>query len=415
MVVHPPRVAVRAAPSITAALVRALSVGTEVYGHPQPNGWLRLVAPTDGEGALWMLIDGRPHGLPLLLHRVRCNVCEPLRPLGGRATLELPDMKILVEPSRPTAAFTATKLPNLPLEPPPLFQAPLHDAGFGMGDALDESRASLLLRTLARRGFCLCSTGLSTSLVAAARAELAAINASGAMEAGYIAADVAHALRIRQLEGSPLEELHRAQRQRLRSDHSIFFSGYVHGLKSGETAPMPPKLGAVLDGPEAQYPALARIQSLLVDLGTALGKLLDQAPRDPTQYPMRFASDMAAPPTVRGFSDMQCSCYQDATAQYMAHTDNVRGEGSDGRLLTMVLYLNDEHWGASDGGALRIWVPREVVACEGFQSDACAPYIDACPRGGTLCVFRSDRVLHAVRPPTRQRFAVTVWVLADGF
>lgn len=98
----------------------------------------------------------------------------------------------------------------------------------------------------------------------------------------------------------------------------------------------------------------------------------------------------------------------------LADLDNVGGAHSDGRLLSLVLYLNDAWDGARDGGALRIHLPEAVARAEGFEPERQTPYVDVYPRAGMLAVFRSDRVLHEVRPPERPRFALTVWLLVEN-
>ena len=42
---------------------------------------------------------------------------------------------------------------------------------------------------------------------------------------------------------------------------------------------------------------------------------------------------------------MQCSCYRDRTSKYNAHVDNAGGAKNDGRILSMILYLNDDFEG----------------------------------------------------------------------
>ncbi len=80
-------------------------------------------------------------------------------------------------------------------------------------------------------------------------------------------------------------------------------------------------------------------------------------------------------------------------AHYSRHRDRFRDD--DTRVLSLVLYLNDE-WRASDGGALRIHraggMPRDVL-----------------PEGGTLVAFLAADFEHEVLPATRPRLAVTGW------
>ena len=446
IVVHAPRVAVRNGPSLSASLVGARSSGSELYGCEQ-KGWLRLC----GEAERWVLIDGRPHGLPLLLRRLR-SCCEPFAFLGGRRQLVEPALSFLPrirqEEIERDGRFRAGALPGLPLRPPTLLRAPLGDVWEG---SWDQDDADVLLRTIARRGFCLCSTGLSAGLVAAARREVEELNSTGAMVAGDVGGNLApgeNGLRLPSEEMRLLGELEgagRAHGLQVRSDHCLFLSHHLNGLDTSEKAPPPPPppplapplaptfgasssattsetRGPSADGDgddavsaeqrAASCPTLSRIQHLMIQLGNALGARLEAAPRDAARYPMRFASDESDPPSVRGHSDLQVSCYRNPTAQYRIHVDNVGGAKGDGRLLTMLLYLNDDVWTEADGGALRLHLPVVVSQREGLQPNECTPFVDVCPGGGTLAIFRSDRVWHEVRPPKRPRYAVTSWVLA---
>jgi SM-20-related protein len=80
-------------------------------------------------------------------------------------------------------------------------------------------------------------------------------------------------------------------------------------------------------------------------------------------------------------------------ARYEKHVDRFRDD--DARVLSLVLYLNDD-WQAADGGALRLWLPGESVR-------------DVLPEGGTLVAFLAARLPHEVLPARRPRLAVTGW------
>lgn len=99
-----------------------------------------------------------------------------------------------------------------------------------------------------------------------------------------------------------------------------------------------------------------------------------------------------------------------AGARYARHLDRVavpahaQGRAEDGvagggRVLSLVLYLNDA-WDAADGGALRLHAPDGVPR-------------DVLPRGGDLVAFLSDRVEHEVLPATRPRWSVAAWLTRD--
>jgi SM-20-related protein len=79
--------------------------------------------------------------------------------------------------------------------------------------------------------------------------------------------------------------------------------------------------------------------------------------------------------------------------RYARHLDRFRDD--DARVLTLIVYLNDE-WTDAHGGALRVecgnGAPRDV-----------------CPEGGTLVAFLSDRFPHEVLPAARERLAFSGW------
>jgi SM-20-related protein len=79
-------------------------------------------------------------------------------------------------------------------------------------------------------------------------------------------------------------------------------------------------------------------------------------------------------------------------AGYARHRDRFRDD--DARVLSSVLYLNDD-WCDADGGALRLHLP------DGAH--------DVAPRGGTLVLFLSADIEHEVLPATRERLSVAGW------
>ncbi len=79
-------------------------------------------------------------------------------------------------------------------------------------------------------------------------------------------------------------------------------------------------------------------------------------------------------------------------AAYARHRD--RFASSDARVLSLVLYLNED-WPGEAGGALRLHLP------DGPR--------DVAPRLGTIAVFLSGEVEHEVLPATRPRFSVAAW------
>ena len=132
-----------------------------------------------------------------------------------------------------------------------------------------------------------------------------------------------------------------------------------------------------------------------------------------------------------GRSDLMVACYAgDPAAEvrgYRAHLDNPGpvGEATEGtssggsargdtaaRLLTMVTYLNTAWDERTGGGELRLFVPEDVAAAEGCVPAGMAGLVDVVPRADTVVIFRSDLVLHEVRPANQQRLAATLWLHA---
>ncbi|CAE7947857.1 egl-9 [Symbiodinium sp. KB8] len=85
---------------------------------------------------------------------------------------------------------------------------------------------------------------------------------------------------------------------------------------------------------------------------------------------------------------------------YLRHLDNVRAQGHCGRILTTILYLNED-WGSALGGSIRLFEvqpPLDIRA-------------EVLPKANRLLCFWSDEIPHEVLPPRRDRFACTFWYL----
>eukprot|EP00415_Alexandrium_ostenfeldii_P004865 UN4865 len=94
--------------------------------------------------------------------------------------------------------------------------------------------------------------------------------------------------------------------------------------------------------------------------------------------------------------------------QYMPHVDN--GDG-DGRIFTMVYCLNPE-WAESEGGHLRLYPEAERRAVSlGLTDDE--SMVELLPKEDSCAVFRSDRMVHEVRPAERRRVALTLWFIGE--
>ena len=85
-----------------------------------------------------------------------------------------------------------------------------------------------------------------------------------------------------------------------------------------------------------------------------------------------------------------------AGAGYARHVD--RFHGDDRRVLSVVLYLNED-WEPEDGGELCLY--RSLEAPE--------PMARVSPQGGTLICFLSEKVPHEVLPTRRTRLSLSGW------
>ncbi|MCY1263634.1 hypothetical protein D3C76_758600 [compost metagenome] len=85
-------------------------------------------------------------------------------------------------------------------------------------------------------------------------------------------------------------------------------------------------------------------------------------------------------------------------AFYQKHLDRFRDD--DRRSVSAVFYLNAD-WQAEQGGALRMYLPGGEER-------------DVLPLAGTLVVFLSADLPHAVLPATRERLSLTGWFRRRG-
>jgi len=88
-------------------------------------------------------------------------------------------------------------------------------------------------------------------------------------------------------------------------------------------------------------------------------------------------------------------------AFYRRHVDQFQGDAA--RVLSLVLYLNDD-WDPADGGQLRI-----------YQDDGKGVLLDVDPRAGRLVSFLSHRTLHEVLPTRRERFSFCGWFRTGAY
>ena len=81
---------------------------------------------------------------------------------------------------------------------------------------------------------------------------------------------------------------------------------------------------------------------------------------------------------------------------YQRHLDAFNG--NNGRLLSVVLYLN-EGWQSQWGGCLRLWP----------EPDAQGVASEVEPRACTLVAFLSEKIPHEVLAATRERYSIAGW------
>ncbi|MFY8188352.1 MAG: 2OG-Fe(II) oxygenase [Flavobacterium sp.] len=83
---------------------------------------------------------------------------------------------------------------------------------------------------------------------------------------------------------------------------------------------------------------------------------------------------------------------------YKRHLDTFQND--DRRKLSIVCYLNDEHWEPDFGGALAIYHPSE-------QGEATTLVY---PLQGRMVIFESQVLEHEVLPVYKSRFSITGWL-----
>ena len=80
---------------------------------------------------------------------------------------------------------------------------------------------------------------------------------------------------------------------------------------------------------------------------------------------------------------------------------------------TAIVYLNPG-WDASrDGGALRVYYPRDEASNGLERAHESESFADIEPVAGRLILFDSRRIEHEVRPTHATRWALTLWAGVD--
>lgn len=98
-------------------------------------------------------------------------------------------------------------------------------------------------------------------------------------------------------------------------------------------------------------------------------------------------------------------------AEYHVHKDSYNGADNQ-RMVTVLLYLNHE-WQPGDGGELRAFKTAVGAGVGGTEAPDHGAFVDIAPLCGRLVMFPSRKTWHAVREPREQRWALTLWVMAE--
>ena len=102
--------------------------------------------------------------------------------------------------------------------------------------------------------------------------------------------------------------------------------------------------------------------------------------------------------------------------RYRRHRDNNLTDTNrpqNPRALTAIFYATPDDWhDARDQGALRFYNNDDGLSTDSPSDNNLDDYTDVAPRPGRLVVFDSF-FAHEVRPPHRERAALTFWIYAD--
>jgi len=91
---------------------------------------------------------------------------------------------------------------------------------------------------------------------------------------------------------------------------------------------------------------------------------------------------------------------------YRRHRDAIVGSASILRSFSLLLYINDMEWKQKDGGALRIHLDSGL---DSLPVNEEPNYVDVTPNGGTLVLFKSEKIPHEVLDTKATRAAVVGW------
>jgi SM-20-related protein len=114
--------------------------------------------------------------------------------------------------------------------------------------------------------------------------------------------------------------------------------------------------------------------------------------------------DKGAPALDKSLSELLYAYYPEG-GFYRRHVDAVPNSASILRSYSLLLYLNKD-WKESDGGHLRIHLDSGGDFLPAGEEPN---YVDIEPRGGTLVLFKSDKIPHEVLDTNSERVAVVGW------
>lgn len=134
----------------------------------------------------------------------------------------------------------------------------------------------------------------------------------------------------------------------------------------------------------------------------------DEAARDQvmdiiSQLREDLINDSSTNYNLAGFMELQYLRYPGDGGFYGKHLDQQgknKGANSN-RILSMLIYLNDDSWDAKiHGGCFRAY-PRSK------------PMVEVEPTGGTLVLFNSKSMLHEAMPTMKERWALVGWFMQE--
>ena len=155
----------------------------------------------------------------------------------------------------------------------------------------------------------------------------------------------------------------------------------------------------------------SKLQDIASNDRNMLYKLLDQVRQSLSGNVMLDEISPSTGEVVKGAPALDASlsellyAYYPEGGFYRRHVDAVPNSASILRSYSLLLYLNKD-WKESDGGHLRIHLDS---GGDFLPADEEPTYVDIEPRGGTLVLFKSDKIPHEVLDTKSERMAVVGW------